>query len=236
MAFPALAHAAVKPRTDGNTVLYDLFSGSDSATPLKSTRFKELDRLRADVAKENLVFSGKLPGKTLGRRTNPAFIANRRADIKQHFLVAARNVRFMSSDSFKRFFGDAPTSTADTEDDFEVWAVPLRAEVEPPVVQTEAPTMSDIGTLDKEFRQLLTKVNVFQLAASAKSDVQVSVTSGDTQLHAKKEAAGQERVAEALLSKHLDKRSAQAVAELNAAITGWERKNLVEQIGAVIAR
>ena len=100
--------------------------------------------------------------------------------------------------------------------------------------------MSDIGTLDKEFmQQLLTKVNVFQLAASAKSDVQVSVTSGDAQLHAKKkEAAGQERVAEARLSKHLDKRSAQAdkVAELGAAITGWERKNLVEQIGDVIAR
>jgi len=191
MACPVITSSVVvKSRKEGKSVFYDIFADANVTSPLKTTRFSEIAQLQASVTREVPSFRGRLPAKTFGRNTSPAFIESRRVELQQYFVAIAGNNAVCHSDALQKYFADVMPTTNSIMSEAQ-GMMPSSPDVyeEPPVptlpAVDEDKAMLD-SSLDKELmRQLMEKNDIFQQAASTKSKIQGSVASGDSANQAK---------------------------------------------------
>jgi hypothetical protein len=85
---------------------------SEDGTPLKVIRFSQLDAFHANLIKEVPGFRGRLPPKTMTRRTSADFVEARRKGIEEYLNLVASDDLTSNSNAWKSVFPSSGVADA----------------------------------------------------------------------------------------------------------------------------
>merc|ERR1719456_509010 len=103
MMAPSESLVVLARAIEGTSLVTYTILPKEDGTPLKVSRFSQLDALHKQLIKQVPTFRGRLPAKTMTRHTSVEFVESRRKGIESYLRFAAGDNLVRSSIAWTSF-------------------------------------------------------------------------------------------------------------------------------------